>query len=104
MVCHKHFEAYRTAKQDGRTWDEIDEEVRSCEDCAKARRKEHDRIQAEETIRPDRPYGQHIGLVCKTCGAVYTTKNIRPIGARSIFATTSGCDHPISDLEISDGE
>jgi len=44
-------------------------------------------------------YGQHIPLKCKTCGACFHTKNISPIGARTVFADeVTDCAHPASDL------
>jgi len=37
-------------------------------------------------LREDVPYGQHIGLTCKNHPEKrWSTKNIAPIGARSIF-------------------
>jgi len=97
MVCHTHFEAYAHAKADGRTWAEIDEEVKSCEDCKAARQKRIDDMQQNQTIDPAQPYGQHIGLVCRVCGTMGTTKNISFIGARTVFVP---CDHGAADMEV----
>lgn len=56
-------------------------------------------------------YGVHIPLKCNKCGALFSTKNIVRIGARSIFpwdfyseqiVKTDDCDnagHTIKDLE-----
>jgi hypothetical protein len=56
-------------------------------------------------------YGEHIPLKCNKCEALFSTKNIVRIGARSIFpfshfdegfAKTIECDnlgHTIKDLE-----
>jgi len=57
------------------------------------------------------PRGQHIGLECKICGAQFHTKNIAPLGCRTLFyysgsdALVSGveCDnagHKLADLEV----
>jgi len=54
------------------------------------------------------PYGQHITLTCKKHPLLnWSTKNISPIGARSIFYNldsdeTMGreCDCPASNLEV----
>lgn len=68
------------------------------------------------------PEGDHVPLRCKKCGAIFNTKNIHYIGARSIFQgyyaedQTSeervtemrkayDCDvakHTISDLEVAE--
>lgn len=34
-------------------------------------------------------YGEHIPVKCQKCGAIFTTKNINRIGARSIFPSLS---------------
>ena len=77
LLCHRHFEARRGSMQ----W-EVDE----CEDCQNARKENAERIQREQTIDPDQPYGQHIALTCKNHPDLrWSTKNIEFIGARSIF-------------------
>ena len=47
------------------------------------------------------PYGQHFGLTCKNHPTMsWSTKNIAPLGARSIFFNDDGveCDCPMADL------
>lgn len=92
-VCHEHFVALRT-----RDWDEVEAEIESCVACEVARQAARDHTQRTKTIRSDVPYGQHIVVVCVTCGASYSTKNICPIGVRSIFG--ADCGHPVSDLVV----
>ena len=89
-VCHEHFEL-ATHGFNGSN--------EGCLDCEVAKQVARDRLQ-QQAIDPAQPYGQHIGLVCRACGQGYSTKNISPIGARSIFASSVGCDHPLSDLEV----
>jgi len=55
------------------------------------------------TLRDDVPYGQHIPLRCKNHPNLrWSTKNIAPIGARSIFYSSDSpeCSCPACDLEI----
>jgi len=55
------------------------------------------------TLRDDVEYGKHILLRCKNHPELrWSTKNIAPIGARSIFFQGDGreCDCPGSDLEV----
>lgn len=53
-------------------------------------------------VRDDVPYGQHIAVTCKRHPDLrWSTKNIAPIGARSIFYVTDDqpeCSCPVSDL------
>jgi hypothetical protein len=54
-------------------------------------------------LRDDVPYGQHIAVRCKNHpDKVYSTKNIAPIGARSLFPQFSGpeCECSIADMEV----
>jgi hypothetical protein len=97
MVCRKHFEALTHAKEDGKSWDEIHEEAKTCPGCIAARKKEADDRQQHETIRPDAPYGQHIAIRCTVCGMEGTTKNILPLGCRTIFIS---CEHSVADVEV----
>lgn len=47
------------------------------------------------------PYGQHIRCRCRVHPEnTYSTKNIAPFGARSIFATAGDCPCPASSLEL----
>ena len=47
------------------------------------------------------PYGRHIGLRCKNHPQnTYSTKNIAPIGARSIFADNGDCPCGCESLEL----
>jgi hypothetical protein len=50
------------------------------------------------------PYGQHVDLCCKNHPELWwSTKNIAPIGARTIFFVDwpkPECDCPISDLQL----
>jgi hypothetical protein len=52
----------------------------------------------------DVPYGQHIKLWCKNHHeCTYSTKNIAPIGARSLFYNgwpTPECSCSVDDLEV----
>ncbi len=84
-VCHEHFAMYGTAKEDGRTWTEIDKLTQTCPDCILARRDRAEYIQQHDTLRADVQYGQHVAIHCRECGAEGTTKNIRPLGCRSLF-------------------
>jgi hypothetical protein len=92
IVCHAHFEAIRnghtgmTAEERIAAWMAEDAEQAACPDCQAAREKEADRIQREDTIDPNQPYGQHIDLYCVNHPELrWHTKNIGYIGARSIF-------------------
>lgn len=52
---------------------------------------------SEGRLVADRPYGQHFGLTCKNHPTMsWSTKNIAPLGARSIFFNYDGieCDCP----------
>jgi hypothetical protein len=52
-------------------------------------------------LTPKAPYGRHIGLRCKVHpDCTYHTKNIAPIGARSIFADNRDCPCGIENLEL----
>jgi hypothetical protein len=56
-------------------------------------------------LRDDVPYGQHIALHCVNHPELsWSTKNIAPIGARSIFfhgePGQSECSCPCSDLRV----
>lgn len=57
-------------------------------------------------LRKDVPYGQHIRLYCikhPELGASWSTKNIAPIGARSIFYFGPGgkeCACSADDLRV----
>lgn len=79
-------------------------EVEACPDCQAAQAAETARIQAEETIDPAYPYGQHLTLTCFHHPHLrWSTKNIGYIGARSIFFTSQGeteCDCPAHDLRV----
>jgi hypothetical protein len=50
----------------------------------------------EDRIVDWAPYGEHIKLECKNCGATGSTKNIRYIGARTIFVP---CNCSVKYLE-----
>jgi hypothetical protein len=58
------------------------------------------------TLRDDVEYGQHIALCCKNHPNLrWSTKNIAPIGARSVFFLYGNdfqleCDCPGSDLQV----
>lgn len=86
-VCHRHFVECP-----------FDDEVTdNCLDCKAAKKTARDYTQLHRTIRPDAPYGQHIGIVCRVCGTKGTTKNISPLGCRSIFVF---CEHGAADMEV----
>ena len=54
-------------------------------------------------LTPKAPYGQHIALTCKNHPHLrWSTKNIAPIGARSIFYQSAEpeCSCSGSDLEV----
>lgn len=58
-------------------------------------------------LRDDVPYGQHIRLTCKHHPDLrWSTKNIAPIGARSIFflGDSGECSCPGSDLILAPDE
>lgn len=75
-VCTAHFDNRNTSMAD----------KLCCGDCRAAVQRRHDRIQAENTIDPEQPYGQHIALTCRNHPELrWNTKNIGWIGARSIF-------------------
>ncbi len=40
---------------------------------------------SEGRITDRRPYADHVPVVCKECGFEARTKNIAPIGCRTIF-------------------
>jgi hypothetical protein len=40
-----------------------------------------------DRICPHHPYGKHITIVCTNCGEEGTTKNIKHIGARSVYVS-----------------
>jgi len=95
-VCHAHFEDRSATMADKLT-------CGACRAAGKARR---DRIQAENTIDPEQPYGAHIALTCVHHPELtWTTKNIDYIGARSIFFASGRqgaveCSCPGSDLRV----
>lgn len=61
-------------------------EAAACSDCTALRAADRARIQRNNTIDPDQPYGQHITLTCRNHPELtWHTKNIDHIGARSIF-------------------
>lgn len=91
MSCHRHFEMYLRHKSIGLTWAEIDTLTKDCEDCIAARQAEIEHTQLTKTICPDAPYGQHIAIRCTNCKAEGTTKNIKPLGCRSLFIS---CECP----------
>jgi hypothetical protein len=86
-VCHEHFEA--------RVFD--DEITDNCSNCQAAKQVARDFVQQNHTIDPSRPYGQHIAIACRVCGATGSTKNIRPLGCRTIFVN---CGHGAADMEV----
>ena len=76
LMCHEHFEM-RNAKK----W-----QTAECASCREAIRENADRIQKNNTIDPNQPYGQHISLTCKNHPSKrWHTKNIDFVGARTIF-------------------
>lgn len=50
-------------------------------------------VKMDDRICTCSDYGQHIKIRCKKCGAEGTTKNIKWIGARSLFIRCS-CESP----------
>lgn len=58
-------------------------------------------MDTEDRIVDWAPYGQHIPLRCKICGARFHTKNIAPIGTRTVFPDGDECEcgHKTGDLE-----
>jgi len=89
MSCHTHFEMYGNAKALGLTWDEINDLAKNCPDCIAAAKAKADYTHQHLTIRRDVMYGQHIAIRCTVCGAEGTTKNISPLGCRSLFVPCS---------------
>ena len=93
LLCDVHFESHPTIIQ-----------VWACPSCQKARNDEKERIQAEDTIDPTQPYGQHIKLSCRNHPNLrWSTKNIDYIGARSIFydsPTQPECECSITELVV----
>ncbi len=45
------------------------------------------------------PRGQHIIVECDECGCQYSTKNIPPIGIRSLFPINGDCEHSQQKLK-----
>lgn len=94
LMCHKHFEM-----RNARKW-----QTQNCKECKKARDEQAERIQKNNTIDPNQPYGQHIALTCKNHPELrWSTKNIDFIGARSIFyfsQTKAECDCSARDLIV----
>lgn len=62
---------------------------------------EFDAADSEGKLVKGVTYGQHFGLTCKNHPTMsWSTKNIAPLGARSIFFNDDGveCDCPMADL------
>src|SRR6478736_7999491 len=71
--------------------DRLREREAMCPECNAARAADAARTQAEDTIDPSQPWGEHILLTCLNHPELrWTTKNISYIGARSIFYQTIG--------------
>ena len=99
--CPNCYEVYRFAQ------DRFEAAVRACPDCQAAEKAHLDRMQANETIDPSQPWGEHIDLTCKNHpDKRWSTKNIDYIGARSIFYRGewgTECDCPGRDLVVAKG-
>jgi hypothetical protein len=90
---------FKTTKGWEPTWKSIEEAI-------EIQNREEEDHQRSKIIR-EVEYGAHIPLKCKICGAKFHTKNIAPIGCRTIFwgkdfEKSVACDeagHKLSDLE-----
>jgi len=99
-MCHAHFDRDRTLDHMSMA------DVLACPDCQAAGQARSERIQREDTIDPDQPFGEHIALTCRNHPDLrWHTKNISCIGARSIFFADANtrlneCTCPLSDLIV----